>query len=291
MGMGNSEIELKFAGPPAIVSALPSSKRMRRLIAWPGDWRRLETTYYDTPERELARQGVSLRLRTIGRERVQTVKRKITGAAIIRGEYETTLKNSGEFPAPTGNDDLDRIIMGCRESILPVVRMQVDRWTARAVYKKAEIEIAVDLGRADFSKRRAKTIAATPVSELELELLSGKRRALFALAREFAVVRGLAPVTQSKLERARAATRPIKKILRARPTIISDPKATPEDILRTALAGNAERIAQLAPMIINQREGGAIHQMRVALRRLPPTSSRAAAMASRSRSSIVMPGR
>ena len=61
---------------------------------------RLVSTYYDTPDRALARRGSSLRVRRHGRHFVQTLKAAgVPGdSALARGEWEDRVK--GERPDP-----------------------------------------------------------------------------------------------------------------------------------------------------------------------------------------------
>ena len=92
------EIELKLLLDPA---------HARRLMAHPAlrgaarSDRILDNTYYDTPDLALRRRGVALRVRRIGRQRLQTIKlaaKAIAGSGLsIRPEWETPFSGAFDF--------------------------------------------------------------------------------------------------------------------------------------------------------------------------------------------------
>lgn len=57
---------------------------------------RIVSTYFDTPSHELARRSLSLRVRAVGKRRVQTLKSSGTngGAAVSRGEWEWPVRDN-----------------------------------------------------------------------------------------------------------------------------------------------------------------------------------------------------
>src|SRR5262249_44385140 len=67
------EVELKLTVAPERAAAVRQLPLLRELAEKRALTRQLETVYYDTPDRALARRGVVLRVRSIGRRRVQTI--------------------------------------------------------------------------------------------------------------------------------------------------------------------------------------------------------------------------
>jgi triphosphatase len=138
------EIELKLAVPAAALR--PLRARLARLA--PGQDQRLATTYFDTADLLLARNGMALRLRREGRRWLQTLK---TGAAqrafSTRGEWET--------PAPGGRLALDRLEDSPLPALLAAHRKPALQplFTTRFVRSlrtvelgAARVEIALDRG-------------------------------------------------------------------------------------------------------------------------------------------------
>src|SRR5665811_2355475 len=68
------EIELKLAVGPRDVPRLRDSPILRALNLKHTARQRLVSTYYDTPSLSLLRSAIILRVRKIGRRRVQSVK-------------------------------------------------------------------------------------------------------------------------------------------------------------------------------------------------------------------------
>jgi inorganic triphosphatase YgiF len=79
------EIELKFAVDPRDVPRLRESPILRASSLKHTARQRLVSTYYDTPSFSLLRSGIILRVRKIGRERVQSVKMPTSVVIAIMG--------------------------------------------------------------------------------------------------------------------------------------------------------------------------------------------------------------
>lgn len=265
MTTGSTEFELKFTSPPADLGQLPESSFIAAVAGDRGGWERLTSTYFDTPDGDLAAQGLSLRLREEGADFIQAVKRNGASPA-ERVEYETAIESAEDFPAATGDTDIDRLIGDLKDAIVPIAGTSVDRWSAVVAFKDAEIEISIDLGRAECRKDDG-SIAIGPLAELELELVSGRRKAVFDFARLLIVNAPLRLHASTKLEtalslKAGSATPP-----KAKRSLVS-PDMTGADVLAGALCGAAVRMASLQSAVLDLRLPEGVHQMRVALRRL-----------------------
>ena len=68
------EVELKLAAGPETLTMLESASWLRERATETPKTRRLTSTYFDTPDLRLGRQRMSLRVRQIGRRRIQTLK-------------------------------------------------------------------------------------------------------------------------------------------------------------------------------------------------------------------------
>src|SRR5262245_4339675 len=88
------EIELRFSVRPEDLARLKKAQP-RGFEAGPPATRRLSSVYYDTPDYDFAKAGLSLRVRKAGRQYVQTVKDENAGAlASERGEYECKINSA-----------------------------------------------------------------------------------------------------------------------------------------------------------------------------------------------------
>src|SRR5262249_28564085 len=93
------EIELKLALAPDLVGALRrdpllSTQALKRPVT-----RRLFSVYYDTPELELSRAGMALRVRRVGKRFIQTLK--------VAGTVGGGLHHYGEHEQPVAADRPD----------------------------------------------------------------------------------------------------------------------------------------------------------------------------------------
>ena len=120
MSAGEDEIELKFLCEPAdlavVLAAAPHGETYEKALV---------STYYDTPQGDLRKARISLRIREGGGKRVQTLKR---GDGFAREEHEQAITTDGldlGFPALK-----DALPPAKRKTLSPIFTVRV--WPARA---------------------------------------------------------------------------------------------------------------------------------------------------------------
>jgi triphosphatase len=158
---------------------------------------RLHAMYFDTPERELAKARIALRLRKEGREWIQTLK--MPGANAI-----TRIEINHPRPGPI----LDLSLYAGTEVEVPLSAIRgelglryetdVQRILRKVRSRAGTVEIAYDIGIL-----RAGSLEL-PISEVEFELMSGRPAAIFAVGRAWQQRHGLLLDARSKSERGDA---------------------------------------------------------------------------------------
>ena len=175
-----TEIELKLTIDPAHVASLRRHPLLASLSQGKPRRQRLHSVYFDTPELDLLRAGVALRLRRVGGRWVQTVK---GGGSVAGGLHQ---RDEWEWPVQGGELDLTLIAETSLAAIMtdelqarlrPLFVTQFWRtaWQLRMA-QGAEIELALDQGEVQAGEGRM------PISEVELELKAGEAASLFELA-------------------------------------------------------------------------------------------------------------
>ncbi len=107
MELSSAETELKIALSPSVAETVFSLPVFTQRRSGRSKSQRLVTTYYETPEKDLARRGVTLRIRRANDKRIQTVKSVgDSGVANSRGEWE--------WPVESATPDL-RASQGCAD--------------------------------------------------------------------------------------------------------------------------------------------------------------------------------
>ncbi|MET0744309.1 MAG: CHAD domain-containing protein [Microvirga sp.] len=255
------EVELKFEVEPECLANLLSHPLLRPAAGYRRTNHTLVSTYFDTPGFDLREHGLSLRIRRDGTRRVQTLKATSSGAgAFARAEWEHVvtldrpdLSRFGDTPLETLSDLF--AVIGARFSV------SVTRTAIELAFGESLIEVALDRGEVAAG-------GATVFAEVELELKRGELRDAFALARELIQDAPLRLSFRTKAERGYAAVVP-REIHRI--------KAEPVDLRRGLSSARAFRIIGhgcVKHLMANEvlfREAphpDAVHQMRVALRRL-----------------------
>ena len=257
---GGREIELKFLASPAGLEAALSTPLLTPLRETQGDLQ--VSTYFDTPDCALQKAGFILRLREVGDRVTQTVKQE--GASLERGEWETALDSPSldldqAAQTPLGEHLADADL---RSQIGPIFTTRFTRRKAEVSFARAVIEVAIDQGEVIAGQARA------PIFEIELELKSGRRSGLFALARKLAT---LAPVSFSLISKGERGYRLAEGVWGA-PVKMTPPflnaKMSAAEAFAAIAHGCLRQMMLNAPAFENGHEIEAVHQTRVAIRRL-----------------------
>ncbi len=256
------EIELKLLLPEHAATALAQHPILRSADA---EIREEHTTYFDTPQQSLARQGLSLRIRRRGTDHVQTLKSSPVDRMVASSRPEW------EWPVDQDAPDLARlmetpfgaeIVIEEASALQPVFTTEIHRTVRNLrLFDESLIEVAIDEGRIVAGEKTEE------VSEFELELKQGPPGQLYRLALDLHATVPFVIGTETKSQRGyRLSTGKLPE---------------PEKGQSPALDGDHPAVAALERMIgsdfshilanhpaacMGNIEG--VHQMRVGIRRL-----------------------
>lgn len=166
-----SEQELKLHVPTASRQAVLREIKQREATRI-----RLHAMYFDTPERELARARIAIRLRQEGRDWVQTLK--MPGINAI-----TRIELNHPRPGPVldlsvyAGTEVEAALAAIKGELGLRYETDVQRMLRKVRTRYGTVELAYDTGIL-----RAGALEL-PISELEFELVSGRPAAIFGVAR------------------------------------------------------------------------------------------------------------
>jgi triphosphatase len=253
------EIELKLEIEPEYLTAL---KHHPALAGKKPKRARLDAVYYDTPKSRLARKGISLRVRREGKEHVQTVKEEAHGGVVARMEWEAPVDGGALDRKALRRTPAGKLLNGSVRKLAPRVETHVERTRWHVSVSESTIEVAVDEGEVVAGGR------ARDVAEVELELKGGPAENLFALAQSLGADLPLRLGVASKYQQGQALLSEKAGQPRKTEPIALDPEATAAEALR-AIVYNCLRHYRLnEKLLLQARDVDALHQCRVALRRL-----------------------
>lgn len=256
------EIELKLHIGPTDAARLPHHPLLAGIEP---KRRRLVSTYYDTPDRDLQRYGIALRFRQIGRDWLLTVKGgdPARGGLAARSEWETP-RAAGDFDFSHVDDAGLRSFLETQQPrLVAVFTSDFTRTAWTLAHGGSTIEVALDRGRLVADGRRE------TISELEMELLgAGHASDLFDLAIGLAAEFSLYPAPASKAERGYALfdnlpAAPVRAASSALP-----PDATPIAAFRHLALDCLDHLQRNHAGLMAGDDPEFVHQSRVAIRRL-----------------------
>jgi inorganic triphosphatase YgiF len=264
----NREIELKLECEPEALDRVSRAPVLTRLKRGRASEKTLRSVYFDTEDFSLMKSGLALRVREAGGKRIQTLKTESDGNGLAsdRGEWEVQLGGDEEGP------DLNRLPANLKARIRkaangapisPRLISDIHR-TARQLMTPDgdEIELAIDRGVLRANGREAR------VSEVELELKRGDPSSLYRLALELADLVPLRVGLRSKAERGVSlAGNERPGAIRAE-AISFDRSVDVEDAYAMILRQCLTHLLLNEAVAIEYSSTEALHQMRVALRRM-----------------------
>jgi inorganic triphosphatase YgiF len=225
----------------------------------------LRNVYFDTAERDLAKRGMALRVREVGRKRIQTLKVPDNGVLGLQSfrELEAELPNAVPSLAKVGDRTLARELrQGIWPRLQPVFHTDYERTSWRVPFRSSQIEVSLDRGSICAGDREE------PIHELEIELMDGDQSDLWDAAEE------LLDIVPFRIGHATKAARgyALADAVTPQPQKAIPVKLSDEDTVAIAfekiVTGCIGQMQANEAAMLATGEVEAIHQFRVALRRL-----------------------
>ncbi len=228
-----------------------------------GARKHLKAAYYDTAERTLWRNRLTLRVRQSGARHTQTVKTERRDDPLRRGEWEASV--------PSMTPDLALARPFIPEKLRPdlethaletVFTSDIRRHQRVVEMPSGTVEVAFDLGTLKAGPR------SLAVSEIELELKQGSASALYELAQRLAEHGPVRPSIRSKSARGfdLAADKPPSA--RKPRKLRLEPQIPLDDAFAIILRSCLHHLLEAMPAAEDGSDPEGIHQLRVSLRRL-----------------------
>ncbi|VWX47176.1 CHAD domain-containing protein [Novosphingobium sp. 9U] len=251
------EVELKLELSEAAAELL----RLSPILAAEHDCSHLRAIYYDTPDHAVSGAGFSLRIRSKGNQRIQTIKADGPTSVGLFTRSEWAMPVEDETPVLDHTTPLKSVLGKAAAQIAPVFEVDVERCTWNVREDDAEIELVMDRGQVHAGGR------GELIGELELELKSGAPAALFAFARKLDVVAPLRIGVLSKSQRGYRLTRPSHASYKAEPVPL-DAEASAAVAFQQIAQSCLRQFRLNEALLVEHRHAKPLHQARVALRRL-----------------------
>ena len=252
------EVELKLELPREAVDAFLQSP----ILPQESDRADLRSIYFDTPGRQLHAEGLSLRIRRSGKERIQTVKADDGdggGGLFARAEWE--MKVPKDVPVIDTRTPVAALLGDEVAAIEPAFAVKVERQSWLLDQDGDRIEMVLDQGLVEAGERQA------PICEIELERKAGEAAALFRLARKIDAMVPVRLGVVAKSERGYQLLDAARPAFKAEPVRLAP--GTRTDAAFQAIARACLRHYRLnEALLLDHYDPLALHQARVAVRRL-----------------------
>ncbi|MGZ9709432.1 CYTH and CHAD domain-containing protein [Glaciimonas sp. GNP009] len=270
------EIELKLLIAPSAVSAFRRHPLLKQLAIAKPYQQQLVSTYFDAPDCYLMRHRAGFRVREVDGKLIQTLK---AGGQVDSGLHQ---RNEWESEVTDLRPDLPAIqallkprsrwfkLLGrpqLMQQLAPVFTTRFQRriWMLR-LPEGDEVELALDQGQIVSS--HGDGVISIPISEIELELKSGKAGNLFALALALQETIALSVGNISKAERGYGLYAPQPPAITTASALALSAKKTIGEGFQIILAHCLEQIQGNEAGIKYGTDAESVHQMRVGVRRL-----------------------
>ncbi|WP_447752685.1 CYTH and CHAD domain-containing protein [Sphingopyxis fribergensis] len=217
--------------------------------------------YFDTADHHVAKAGFSLRIRRTGKARIQTIKADGASAAglFVRSEWECPVEQ--DIPVLDYSTPLPTLLGDAVDAVAPAFEVRIDRQIWLVDDGGASIELVLDRGKVVAGERSA------PVREIELELKAGGDAALFVLARRIEAVAPVRLGVLTKAERGYRLSAPVQPSAKADPVVLTA-DMTAADAFGRIVQSCIRHFRLNEALVLATREPRALHQARVALRRM-----------------------
>jgi triphosphatase len=251
------EVELKLALTPQAADVIAASG----LFPGGSTTAKQRSIYFDTPTQRLREAGLTLRIRLSKGKRIQTVKADGASAAglFARSEWEQPVE--GDVPILDDTTPIRALVGPTSGEITPLFEVNVERRTWNVRDGDSLIEAVLDRGHVNAGDRQAL------ICEIELELKQGDPEALFALARKIDAIAPARLGVLAKSECGYRLTRPAAKVFKAEPVKLVD-DLTAARAFQHIVQSCVRQYRLNEGVLIDERNAEALHQARVAIRRL-----------------------
>jgi inorganic triphosphatase YgiF len=255
------EIELKLEVDP---NDLPLVRQYPLFARTPSRSVHQITVYYDTPQAKLKKHGFTLRVRSIEGKFIQTVKgANETVGLVSREEIECEVPSLKPDLSLLQQHPLHALLAkGMDKRLEPTIVSDVDRTSWLIKDDEEHLEVDLDHGTISAGEHSAE------FAELEFELRDGRPASLILAARRFVEH---APARLGVLTKAERgffiADGALGKVVKAAHVHVRrgmDVAEAFEIIVHACI----KHYRLNEPVVLNQRASAALHQARVAMRRL-----------------------
>ncbi|MGV3582907.1 MAG: CHAD domain-containing protein [Methylophilus sp.] len=262
-----NEVELKLRIAKSDIPRLKRHPAIKAAQTNKPITRKLLSIYYDTPQLKLLDHLISLRLRRISRDWIQTVKGKgsVQSGLHQRMEIESHVA-SGQFDfSQIANTEFSKIFddEALRNALVPIFITEVQRTEWLLHFDNGDqIELALDVGELVVANERE------PICEIELELKQGNTGRLFEFSLALQESISLTLENISKAQRGYAYYQhQLPSIVKANPPQLSR-KMPAETGLKQIVWECLSQLQGNQEMVLHGDDIEGVHQMRIALRRL-----------------------
>jgi triphosphatase len=252
------EVEFKLD-----LSAEAAARLAMALSVWaPPAYVHQQATYFDTPYHRLFAAGLTLRIRRDDGNLVQTVKTRGAAAGLFdRGEWAQAV--AGPRPVVDSRVAPLALDQALVDRLVPIFAIETERscWSAGP---GSTVEIAIDHVLIRAGERQS------VFAELELETSGGDVRPALALMRRFEHVAPLRLGVSSKAERGYRLLGPACRAFKAG-AITLDRDGTAGQALAVLITAGLRHYRLNEAVLLDWHDAEAVHQARVAIRRLRAT--------------------
>jgi inorganic triphosphatase YgiF len=255
----STETELKLAIAPEHVEKFLQYPLLQTFTA---TTKHLCNTYFDTSELDLLKKKIGLRIRYVDNMRLQTIKTAGQSIGGLHQRQEWEMAIDGDVPRYELMPEQIRARMPASSLLLPVFTTNFQRKQWNIEIGDSMVELVLDQGTIQSSQ------TVMPLYEIELEIKKGSTTALYNIALDLLNYLSLRIENQSKAARGYQLFHPkAPKIVHAA-IIHLDRTMTAKQAFIHTVWQELQHLQANEFSILSGDNVEAIHQMRVAVRRL-----------------------